>query len=93
VLGQCLLIEFRRPAHTITRTDVAQAEDYRQAISPYLRNSAMSIIVIGGKSSVSAEYSLAEKVRVLTFNDVISAATTSLNWLLSELTQPIKQLH
>jgi len=93
VLGQYLLIEFKRPAHTITRADVAQAEDYRQAISPYLRNSAMSIIVIGGKSSVSAEYSLAEKVRVLTFNDVISAATTSLNWLLSELTQPIKQLH
>lgn len=90
VLGHYLLIEFKRPAHTITRTDVAQAEDYRQAIAPYLRDAAITIMVIGGKSGISAEYSLGEKVSVRTFNDVISAATSSLNWLLRELTQPVR---
>lgn len=90
VLGHYLLIEFKRPSHTITRVDVAQAEEYRQAIAPYLRDSTISIMVIGGKSSISAEYSLGEKVSVRTFNDVISAATSSLNWLLRELTQPVR---
>ncbi|TYZ06093.1 hypothetical protein FY528_19390 [Hymenobacter lutimineralis] len=87
---QYLLIEFKRPSHTITRADVAQAEDYRQALSAYLPGAAMHIMLIGGKSNVAAQYGLGEKVEILTFNDVISSAFTMLNWLLEELNHPVR---
>ncbi|MDB5270808.1 MAG: hypothetical protein JWP58_3848, partial [Hymenobacter sp.] len=76
VLGHYLLIEFKRPSHAIARTDIAQAADYRQEIAPFLQGAAIDIIVIGGKSNVATQYNPEEKVKVLTFNDVISSATT-----------------
>jgi hypothetical protein len=93
VFGHYLLLEFKRPSHTIMRTDVAQAEDYRQTLSTYLPGATMNIMVIGGKSGVAAQYALGEGVEILTFNDVISSAFTSLNWLLNELTQPVKHTY
>ncbi|RSK48931.1 Shedu anti-phage system protein SduA domain-containing protein [Hymenobacter rigui] len=87
VLGHYLLIEFKRPSHTLSRNDIAQAADYRQEITPFLTGSAIDIIVLGGKSNINSLYSHGEGIKVLTFNDVISNAHTLLNWLLSQLNQ------
>lgn len=87
ILKHYLLIEFKRPSHTITRKDVAQAEDYRQEIAPLLTGSAIDIMVIGGRSNIDSQYDAGQKIQVLTFNDIISNATTSLNWLLEQLTR------
>ena len=87
ILKHYLLIEFKRPSHTITRRDVAQAEDYRQEIAPSLKGSSIDIIVIGGKSNIDSQYDSGNRIQVLTFNDIISNATTSLNWLLEQLTK------
>ncbi|SET05758.1 Shedu anti-phage system protein SduA domain-containing protein [Hymenobacter actinosclerus] len=86
VLGHYLLIEFKRPSHSLSRTDIAQAADYRQEITPFLTGSAIDIIVLGGKSKIDSLYDPGEKIKILTFNDVISSASSTLNWLLTQLT-------
>src|SRR3977135_4522609 len=44
-----LLIEFKRPSHSITRCDTAQAEKFRDDLSPRLASAAKLDIMLIGK--------------------------------------------
>lgn len=84
--GRYLLIEFKRPSYTITNLDVAQAANYRQELLPYIESGArVDLLVIGGQQNVQAQYMPADHTRVETFNSLISAATSMLEWLSKEL--------
>jgi hypothetical protein len=79
-----LLIEFKRPSHTIDRDDENQAEKYRDDLTP--RFGPIDILVVGGRKSASiqSQYQKAD-IRLLTYDLVISKARTQLNWLLKQL--------
>jgi len=81
-----LLIEFKRPSHTIDRDDENQAEKYRDDLTP--RFASMNILVIGGKvDSTPTQYQRAD-VKWLTYETVFSNARTQLNWLVEHMCQP-----
>jgi hypothetical protein len=81
-----LLIEFKRPSHTITRDDENQAEKYRDDLTPDF--GAMDIMVIGGKVDhrISAHYE-SKSIELLAYSNVISQARAQLQWLIDELKQ------
>lgn len=85
VLSRYLLIEFKRPSHTITRDDENQAEMYRDDLTP--RFDPIDILIIGGSidASIQRQYG-GQNIRLLSFNAVISTARTQLNWLIQNLT-------
>ena len=84
VLGRYLLIEFKRPSHTIGRDDENQAEKYRDDLNS--RFDPIDIVVIGGKRD---ERILAQPprpdIKMLSYSAVFSVARTQLNWLLKQL--------
>lgn len=84
VLGRYLLVEFKRPSHSIDRDDENQAEKYRDDLTP--RFGTMDILVIGGKKSskLLAEYQRGD-IKVLTYEAVFSTARTQLNWLIKQI--------
>jgi hypothetical protein len=76
-----LLIEFKRPGHSIERQDEAQAQTYRDELARYLPAKAIDIIVLGGKrASVDTHYDT-PALRVVSYSDVISQARGELDWL------------
>jgi hypothetical protein len=85
-----LLIEFKRPSHSITRDDVAQAEKYRDDLSPRLSStSKMEIVLIGkGRSPGFDANRLHETVAIQSYASVISSARTELDWLITSLASP-----
>ncbi|MGE5496482.1 MAG: ATP-binding protein [Syntrophothermus sp.] len=85
VFRKYLLVEFKRPAHTITRKDENQAEEYRDELCQYLHGE-IEIIVMGGKidPNISTLYS-SENIKLLSFLEIIGNAKHQLNWLLNEL--------
>jgi len=85
--GQYLLLEFKRPSHTITHTDIAQAAAYRQELTAHVGSGArIDLLLIGGKQSIDPQYGTSTaSVRIETFTSLISAATTRLQWLTQEL--------
>jgi hypothetical protein len=43
-----LLIELKRPSHTVTRANIAQAEEYRDDLQAHLRNGQFRVLILGG---------------------------------------------
>ena len=84
VQGKYLLIEFKRPSHTIKREDENQAEEYRDDLTP--RFGKMDIIVLGKERDpkISLHYEK-DDIKILSYTDIISRARTEFNWLLKEL--------
>ena len=85
VLGHYLLIEFKRPSHTIDRDDENQAEKYRDDLTQQF--DTMDILVIGGKKNRCRPNTGAD-IKWLTYEAIISAARTQLDWLVNNLTNP-----
>ena len=85
IFNKYLLIEFKRPSHTIVRDDENQAEKYRDDLNEFI-HSEIEIIVIGGKvdSKIDSKYTQ-ESIRLLSFSETISKAMNQLNWLLGAL--------
>lgn len=81
-----LLIEFKRPSHTITRDDENQAEKYRDDLTPNF--GAMNIMVIGKDvdPKISTHYE-SKDIQLLAYSNIISQARLQLQWLIDELTQ------
>lgn len=81
-----LLIEFKRPSHTLKRKDENQAEEYRDDLTPSFGK--MDILVVGGKvdPNISAHYGRND-VKLVSYSSVISEARTQLQWLVDELTK------
>lgn len=81
-----LLIEFKRPSHTISRDDENQAEKYRDELLNHLgKGIKIEILIIGGKVDERIDSSnLSTNSRLLTFTKIISDARARIQWLLKE---------
>lgn len=86
-LSRYLLIEFKRPSHSITRDDVAQVEKYRDDLSAKLSSTTkMEIVLIGKGRSVSLNASnLLPTIAIHCYQSIISSARTEMDWLITSL--------
>jgi hypothetical protein len=81
-----LLVEFKRPSHTITRDDENQAEKYRDDLFGYLGKVPMDIMVIGGKVDTRIDSKhIAQDIKLMTFKTLTNFARTQLEWMMKEL--------
>ena len=78
--GRYVLIEFKRPSHTLTRDDDAQAAKYRDDLAPYAQQRPIQVVMIGGKRDPRASplYPMTElSTLARKFGDVSYAAFLS----------------
>jgi len=82
-----LLIEFKRPSHSITRDDIAQAEKYRDDLLPRLASTAkLDIMLIGKARTPSLDTrNLHESISIHSYASVISTARADMDWLITSL--------
>lgn len=80
--GECFLIEFKRPSHSINHNDYLQATTYRYELQKHL-NKPIEVLIIGGRRSVEFPTTNREpNVNVTSFDDVIATARRHLQWQL-----------
>lgn len=81
-----LLIEFKRPSHSLTYSDYQQATGYRNHLNPYT-DKEINILVIGGHrgNDLPPQKNWEPNTKILIFSEIISRARVQLNWLLKEL--------
>nr|VFJ70983.1 MAG: Histidine kinase-, DNA gyrase B-, and HSP90-like ATPase [Candidatus Kentron sp. FW] len=84
--GNHLLIEFKRPSHTLKYTDYQQATKYRNEFKSYI-SSEIEILVVGGKrgNDLPDSRNIEANTSIMIFDEVISQSRSQLNWLLKEL--------
>lgn len=82
-----LLIELKRPSHAVTRTDIAQAEEYRDDLKAHLRNGQFRVLILGGTVERNMPIDDRASVRVSTYDEVLVAARDRLNWLVQNLAE------
>jgi hypothetical protein len=78
-----VLIEFKRPSLSVGRTEVAQAEQYRDDLIKQF--SPMSVWVVGGAYDSNMLSHLAPGTTVTSYAALISKARQQLTWLLDQL--------
>jgi hypothetical protein len=83
VTNRHVLIEFKRPGHTLTREDEHQAEKYRDDLRSTFQ--PMDIVLIGGAVSPSLLHDTPRGITHLAYPQVISRARTEVEWLLNTL--------
>jgi hypothetical protein len=85
VLRRHLLVEFKRPDHTLGRDDEAQAMKYRDDLTPGF--GTMDVLLVAGKVNpkMSAHYDITS-LKCLSYAAVFSNARAQLEWLIRELT-------
>lgn len=82
--GGYLLIEFKRPSKEIDRQDQRQAQEYRDDLEP--RFGQIEILLLGkGRDVTAAVQNDPPRLQVFSYEALISAARTQLDWLLAEL--------
>ncbi len=80
--SEYLLIEFKRPSHSLNLKDYQQATAYRHDFLKYV-SKPIKVLLIGGKRS--ADYpsqNLEANVATMLFVDIISTARRQVQWLL-----------
>ncbi|MBK7131136.1 MAG: ATP-binding protein [Crocinitomicaceae bacterium] len=83
-----LLIEFKRPSHTLTRNDEAQAQRYRDELSTMFPNDRIIVKLIGGDTGGKIkQQNNATDLTYHSFTEIISNARANYEWLINELTQ------
>ena len=83
-----LLIEFKRPSHTLTRNDEAQAQRYRDELSTMFPNDRIIVKLIGGHTGDKIkQQNNANDLTYHSFTEIISNARANYEWLINELTQ------
>lgn len=82
-----LLIEFKRPSHSITRDDISQAQKYRDELLPLLSHAKkFDILLIGkGRADKLDMNDLPRSVSINSYLALISAARSDLSWLLKSV--------
>lgn len=84
-----VIIEFKRPSIEITREHEYQAVQYRDDLGQYFKDKKIEIWIVGGtiSSSIASnpERYEREKIKLLTFVEIVSNARTQLEWLIQEL--------
>jgi hypothetical protein len=84
--GKYLLLEFKRPIHTINRDDENQAVKYRDELNTYLPNNSIEIVIIGGRKDSKIDSKYQQGSTILTsYFDILSRARSELEWLIREL--------
>lgn len=86
ILGEYLLIEFKRPKHPLNYKDYQQVTYYRNDFQPYT-NKPIKIILMGGERShdLINNQNFERNTEILVFNEIISTARKQLDWLLKNL--------
>jgi hypothetical protein len=86
--GGFLIIEFKRPSHTLTRDDDVQAVKYRDDLSRSL-GKQIEVLLLGKARSadVNPQYD-PPLFKAFGYAAVISSARTALTWLLDSLRKP-----
>ena len=84
-----LLIEFKRPSHFIAHDDIAQAQRYRDDLSPFLPSTAsMEIMMIGKGRVVGLDpKNIHASISIHSYASIISAARTDTDWLITSLSK------
>jgi hypothetical protein len=82
-----LIIELKRPSHTIDRSDVSQAEQYRDDLSSRFPAGAhISIMMLGGALNQGMNLNnFAPNVNINTYAGLISTARYDLEWIFGML--------
>ena len=81
-----LLIELKKPGHTLDRKDEAQGLEYRDELNLYLPNVKIEIIIMGGqiKKTISSQNQRPD-VKYMSYQMMISNARNNLQWLIDDL--------
>lgn len=80
-----LLIEFKRPSHTLTRDDKNQAEKYRDDLIPTF-SKKIDVLVLGECRKDGLPVAFENGcTKLVSYTDVISSARNRLDWLIKEL--------
>lgn len=84
--GRLLLIEFKRPKHSLNLQDYQQATTYRHEFSKYT-DQEIQVVLLGGRLSDDLpKPNLREPgTKIMLFPQVISSARRQLEWLLENL--------
>jgi len=84
--NEYLLIEFKRPSHSLKYEDYQQATAYRNDFVPFI-NANIKVLLIGGKrgSDLPPSYNQEPNTSILILDEIISNSRNQLNWLLKEL--------
>ncbi|MCI5157060.1 MAG: ATP-binding protein [Candidatus Electrothrix sp. AUS1_2] len=86
ILQEYLLIEFKRPNHTLRYQDYQQATRYRNDFGRYT-DKKIRVILIGGKrgNDLPPKEQWEPQVEIIIYSEMISTARNRMNWLLKEL--------
>lgn len=84
--GERLLIEFKRPSHSLTYEDYQQATAYRNDFHQNGIDKQINVILIGGKlgNDLPIQDKREPNVKIITFTDLISSARRQYEWLLKK---------
>jgi ethanolamine utilization protein EutP (predicted NTPase) len=83
-----LLIEFKRPSHTLSRDDEAQAQRYRDELSVMFPNDQIKVMLVGGKpGNKIVQHNNAAGLTYHTYSEVVANARANYDWLINNLTQ------
>lgn len=81
-----LLIEFKRPSHTLTYDDYQQATRYRNDLGPYVEAQMRILVIGGGKGADVRDPSNFERsTALLVYDQLIARARNQIEWLIKEL--------
>ncbi|WP_290517244.1 ATP-binding protein [Alcanivorax sp.] len=82
--GERLLIEFKRPNHSLRFEDYQQATAYRNDFHQNGIDKQVNVILIGGKlgNDLSIQERREPNVKIISFSDLISSARRQCQWLL-----------
>jgi hypothetical protein len=86
VADRVLLVEFKRPSHSITREDELQAVRYRDDLSRHFWGSTIEVLLIGKETSreLSPMYA-SSNLQILSYSAIVGRARQRLNWTIKEL--------
>lgn len=84
--GERLLIEFKRPSHSLKFVDYQQATGYRNDFYRNGIDKQINVILIGGSlgTDLPVQDRREPNVQIMTFNDLIGSARRQYQWLLNE---------
>lgn len=86
ILGQYLLIEFKRPKHKLNYVDYQQATRYRNSFSKFTDKDIKVLVIGGGRGQDLPSTTMREPlVEIALYQELISAARKSMDWLLKEI--------
>jgi hypothetical protein len=81
-----LLIEFKRPSHTLNRDDESQAQKYRDELEVMFPNQPIKVILIGGrKADKINQTNNASNLLYFTYRELVANARASYDWLITNL--------